>query len=117
MPETEDLYEILQVHPTAHPDVIQAAYRRLALLYHPDRNPSQEAAEMMKRLNLAFETLSHPDRRAAYDQTRGAQRGRERRPAAAILIASGRAQAGLKADIGQLLRLHLPKHDVKKGLR
>ena len=73
MPETEDLYEILQVHPSAHPDVIQAAYRRLALLYHPDKNPSQEAAEMMKRLNLAYETLSDPNRRAAYDRTRGAQ--------------------------------------------
>ena len=73
MPETEDLYEILQVHPTAHPDVIQAAYRRLALLYHPDKNPSQEAAGMMKRLNLAYETLSDPNRRAAYDRTRGAQ--------------------------------------------
>ena len=73
MPETEDLYEILQVHPSAHPDVIQAAYRRLAFLYHPDRNPSQEAGEMMKRLNLAYETLSDPDRRVAYDRTRGAQ--------------------------------------------
>ena len=40
MPESEDLYEILQVHPSAHPEVIQAAYRRLALLYHPDHNPS-----------------------------------------------------------------------------
>ena len=75
MYETEDLYEILQLHPSAHPDVIQAAYRRLAFLYHPDRNPSPEAAEMMKRLNLAYETLSDPDRRAAYDRTRSAQQG------------------------------------------
>ena len=75
MPENEDLYEILQVHPSAHPDVIQAAYRRLAFLYHPDRNPSPEAAEMMKRLNLAYETLSDPDRRAAYDRTRSTQQG------------------------------------------
>ncbi len=37
MPETEDLYEIMQVHPSAHPEVIQAAYRRLAQLYGPDR--------------------------------------------------------------------------------
>ncbi len=75
MPENEDLYEILQVHPSAHPDVIQAAYRRLAFLYHPDRNPSPEAAEMMKRLNLAYETLSDPDQRAAYDRTRSTQQG------------------------------------------
>ena len=73
MPENEDLYEILQVHPSAHPDVIQAAYRRLAFLYHPDRNPSPEAADMMKRLNRAYETLSDPDRRAAYDQNRPAR--------------------------------------------
>ena len=73
MPETEDLYEILQVHPTAHPDVIQATYRRLAMLYHPDRHSSTEAAEMMKRLNLAYEILGDPDRRAAYDRARVAQ--------------------------------------------
>ena len=73
MYETEDLYEILQLHPSAHPDVIQAAYRRLSFLYHPDRNPSTEATEMMKRLNHAYEILSDPDRRAAYDRTRSAQ--------------------------------------------
>ncbi len=73
MPETEDLYEILQVHPSAHPDVIQAAYRRLTLLYHPDRNPSLEAAEMMTRLNLAYETLNDPDRRMVYDRTQVTQ--------------------------------------------
>ena len=69
MNESENLYETLQVHPTAHPDVITAAYRRLTLIYHPDRNPFEEAAEMMKRLNLAYETLSDPSRRAAYDLT------------------------------------------------
>ncbi len=73
MYETEDLYEILQLHPSAHPDVIQAAYRRLSFLYHPDRNPSTEATEMMKRLNHAYEILSDPDRRAAYDRTRSTQ--------------------------------------------
>ena len=83
MNESEDLYEILQVHPTAHQDVITAAYRRLTLLYHPDRNPSEEAAEMMKRLNLAYETLSNPGRRAAYDLTR-ADRQRQRTRAANI---------------------------------
>ena len=73
MPDTDDLYEILQVLPTAHPDVIQAAYRRLAMLYHPDRNPSAEAAEMLKQLNLAYEILGDPDRRAEYDRERVAQ--------------------------------------------
>jgi len=72
MNEAEDLYEILQVHPAAHPEVIQATFRRLTLLYHPDRNQSAEAAEMMKRLNLAYEVLGAPDRRAAYDRARAA---------------------------------------------
>ena len=43
------------------------------MLYHPDRNSSTEAAEMMKRLNLAYEILGDPDRRAAYDRARVAQ--------------------------------------------
>ena len=55
-----DLYEILQVHESAHMDVIQAAYRRLTLLYHPDRNDSTEAPELMRELNRAYEVLSDP---------------------------------------------------------
>ncbi len=73
MPETEDLYEILHLHPSAHPDVIQAAYRRLALLYHPDKNPSPEATEMMAAVNRAYAVLSDPGRRTKYDQSRAAQ--------------------------------------------
>ena len=73
MPETEDLYEILHLHPSAHPDVIQAAYRRLALLYHPDKNPSPEATEMMAAVNRAYAVLSDPENRAEYDRSRAAQ--------------------------------------------
>ena len=73
MPETEDLYEILHLHPSAHPDVIQAAYRRLALLYHPDKNPSPEATAQMNSVNRAYEVLSDPEKRAEYDHSRAPQ--------------------------------------------
>ena len=60
MCNTDDLYEILQVHYNAEPEVIQAAYRRLARKYHPDVNRkyhpdvnrSPDAEENMKRLTL-----------------------------------------------------------------
>jgi hypothetical protein len=70
MDNKDDFYEILQVHPSADPDIIQAAYRRLVFRYHPDRNTSPEAAEIMRRLNQAYEVLSDPQRRAAYDLSR-----------------------------------------------
>ena len=73
MPESEDLYEILHLHPSAHPDVIQAAYRRLALLYHPDKNPSPEATEMMAAVNRAYAVLSDPEQRAEYDRSRASR--------------------------------------------
>ena len=91
VPEAEDLYEILQVQPTAHPDVIRAAYRRLALLYHPDKNPSQEAAEIMRRLNLAYETLGDPARRATYDRARDTRRS-QRTETRSGETASGRSR-------------------------
>ena len=68
--EVEDLYKILQVNPSAHPEVIQAAYQRLVMLHRPDQNPSAEATRMMARLNHAFEVLNDPDRRAEYDRSR-----------------------------------------------
>ena len=73
--QAQDHYAVLQVHPSAHPDVIQAAYRRLALLYHPDKNPSAEAARMMAQINVAYEVLSDPERRAEYDRERGTSPG------------------------------------------
>ena len=72
MAKAEDLYEILQVHPSAQPEIIQAAYRRLALLYHPDTNPSPEATAAMAAVNRAYEVLSDTEKRAEYDHSRGA---------------------------------------------
>lgn len=66
----QDLYETLQVSPKADPNVIAAAYRRLALLYHPDRNNSPQATEMMARINVSYETLKDPRKRAEYDRER-----------------------------------------------
>ena len=68
--QPEDLYEILQVHPQAEPEVVEAAYRRLARMYHPDTNPSPDAARIMTSLNIAYATLGNPARRAEYDSER-----------------------------------------------
>ncbi len=65
-----DYYNILQVDPRADPEVIQAAYRRLAAKYHPDVDPSSEATERMKLLNAAYEVLSDPVKRMEHDMSR-----------------------------------------------
>ena len=67
---THDYYDILQVSSTAEKEIIEAAYRKLAQKYHPDINRSPEAEEKMKRINAAYEVLSDPANRAAYDATR-----------------------------------------------
>ena len=66
MPE-DNLYELLQVEPTADRRTIRSAYRRLMLLHHPDRNAGVDAQEVAQRLNRAYEVLREPERRAAYD--------------------------------------------------
>ncbi|MCA1724299.1 MAG: J domain-containing protein [Thermomicrobia bacterium] len=55
----------MQVQPHAEGDAIQASYRRLALLYHPDRNPERRAwaEERMKRVNAAYAVLRDTHRR------------------------------------------------------
>ena len=65
-----DFYEALQVSSKAEQEVIEAAYKRLALKYHPDLNPTPEATERMQALNAAYAVLSDPVRRAEYDQER-----------------------------------------------
>lgn len=68
VPLPDDYYERLQVTPSADPEVIAAAYRRLSLKYHPDRNP--DGGRAMALLNEAFEVLNDPARRRAYDADR-----------------------------------------------
>jgi molecular chaperone DnaJ len=68
MPE-RDYYQVLGVPKDAAVDDIKKAYRRLALKNHPDRNPGDKAAEeRFKEASNAYEVLSDPEKRAAYDQ-------------------------------------------------
>lgn len=62
-----DYYEILGVSSTAHASDIKRAYRRLAVMYHPDKNPSPEAEAIFKQINEAYDVLSDPQKRRAYD--------------------------------------------------
>ena len=66
-----DYYRILQLHPKAEKEMIDAAYRRLAAKYHPDVSHAFNTAERMKQINAAYEVLSDPVKRAAYDAARG----------------------------------------------
>ena len=64
-----DYYEILEVTREETADGIKKSYRRLAVKYHPDKNPGDKhAEEKFKELGEAYEALSDPQKRAAYDQ-------------------------------------------------
>ena len=64
-----DYYELLEVSRTASADEIKKAYRKMAMKYHPDRNPGDEEAEAkFKDVNQAYDVLKDEQKRAAYDR-------------------------------------------------
>ena len=65
----KDYYSILEVDRNASDTELKTAYRKLALKYHPDRNPGDQSAEdRFKEVNEAYSCLSDPQKKANYDQ-------------------------------------------------
>ncbi len=84
-----DPYKILQVDPEAGREVIEAAYKRLARMHHPDVSGNPGSVEMMVQLNQAWEMLRDPARRAGVDRART----RAGATTARVVAADGKAQA------------------------
>src|SRR3954469_16910488 len=63
-----DFYEVLGINRDATDEDIKKSYRKLAMKFHPDRNPgNKEAEEQFKEAKEAYEILSEPEKRRAYD--------------------------------------------------
>jgi curved DNA-binding protein CbpA len=69
-------YVVLMLAETADADIISTVYRKLAKRYHPDVDPSPEAALRMSEINEAYAMLRDPDRRARYDAWLASRRDR-----------------------------------------
>lgn len=63
----EDYYQILGISPQATQLEVRSSFRKLAVLYHPDKNKTAEGEERFKEINRAYEILSNPEKRSVYD--------------------------------------------------
>jgi len=64
---SKTLYDLLGVPPASSPEDIKKAFRKMALLHHPDRNRSDASADLFKKITEAYKLLTDPEKRFAYD--------------------------------------------------
>lgn len=67
-PECVDYYSVLGVSSDSNEEEIRRAYKRLALRYHPDKNPDADAEDKFKQIAQAYDVLTDPEKRSIYDQ-------------------------------------------------
>lgn len=92
---TASHYDTLGVRLDADADELRRAYRRAAQRHHPDRLPAcGQAQDRMAQINSAYAVLSHPQRRASYDQWMRAREARSRAEAAVAASQPSRFAAG-----------------------
>jgi curved DNA-binding protein CbpA len=108
-----DYYALLGLSPAVTSAEIKRRYRELARQYHPDVNPSPEAAQKIKQINEAYHILSDPDRRNLYDADRMLQKQRAERAAQRRAEANAERQRRSSArasyqDGGASPRRHAP---------
>jgi curved DNA-binding protein CbpA len=89
-PMAFDPYAVLQVLPNAEQEVVNAAFKALALKYHPDHDATRRAAEKMAELNRAYAMLRDERSRSAHDRARRAQ-------VAGISVAAASVKSGAVA--------------------
>ena len=115
-----DHYKTLEVDPTASPEEVRQAFRKMALKYHPDRNDSPDAATRFKEAYEAYAVLKDAVTRAEYDNKKyESQRFRARTKAKEDLEASSRYgyEKAFAPDSDIFKNLYATVHSMRKDLK
>lgn len=112
-----DFYEILGIPLTeTSPTLLRKAFRKQSLKWHPDKNPDPSAAETFHLLSIAYDVLSDPGTRAAYDNARNARLAKKRRHEAFDLNRR-RMQEDLERREGHAKRARTDADDAEDAFR